>query len=395
MKKVVIAGGMRTPLGKFGGALSTTPAPQLGAAAIKSALQKSGVRPENVDYVIMGNVLSAAVGQAPARQAGIAAGIPVTTSALTVNKVCASGLTSVVLASQAIQLGDADVVVAGGMENMSLAPHMLVNSRTGYRMGDIKAIDHMVFDGLWCPFENRHMGASAEAIATKYGITRAEQDAFALRSHQKAVAAAREGAFAEEIAPFQVKQKGKVLTIDQDEGPRPDTSLEVLGKLAAAFPPGTTVTAGNAAQITDGAAALVVMSADKATALKVKPMAYITGYSHAAIEPGWLFDAPTLAIRKLLEKTGTRLEDYDLIEANEAFVAQILANGKVLGWDWGKVNVKGGATALGHPIGASGARILVTLLHSMKQRGARRGIAAICHGGGGAVALAVERNGAP
>ncbi len=389
-QQIVLAGAARTPMGRFGGGLSTVPAPALGARAIKGSLEKANMQPDQIDYTIMGNVLQAGVGQAPARQAALAAGVPDTSSALTVNKVCASGLTSVVLAAQAIQCGDADAVMAGGMENMSLAPHMIVNSRTGLRMGNVDAIDHMVSDGLWCAFENRHMGGSAEAIADKYGITREAQDELALRSHQRAVAAAGEGAFDGEIVPVEVRQRRETVTIDRDEGPRPDSSLESLARLKAVFPPGDTVTAGNASQITDGAASMVVLSGARADELGVKPQASILGYAHAAIEPAWLFDAPSLAVRNLLEKTGTSLEDYDLIEVNEAFASQMLANAAVLDWDWDRVNVNGGAIALGHPLGASGARILVTLLHAMQARGAKKGMAALCHGGGGAVAVAVE-----
>jgi acetyl-CoA C-acetyltransferase len=377
-------------MGRFGGSLSTVAATALGARAIKGSLEKANMEPDQIDYTIMGNVLQAGVGQAPARQAALAAGVPPTSSALTVNKVCASGLTSVVLAAQAIQCGDADAVMAGGMENMSLAPHMIVNSRTGLRMGNVDAIDHMVSDGLWCAFQNRHMGGSAEAIADKYGITREAQDELALRSHQRAVAAAGEGAFDREIVPVEVKQRRETVTIDRDEGPRPDSSLESLARLKPVFPPGDTVTAGNASQITDGAASVVVLSRARADELGVQPQASILGYAHAAIEPAWLFDAPSLAVRNLLEKTGTSLGDYDLIEVNEAFASQILANAAILDWDWDRVNVNGGAIALGHPLGASGARILVTLVHAMKARGAKKGMAALCHGGGGAVAVAVE-----
>ncbi|MSQ33190.1 MAG: acetyl-CoA C-acetyltransferase [Dehalococcoidia bacterium] len=389
--EVVIVAGARTPMGKFMGGLSTVPATQLGAGAIRAALERARLAPQQVDYVIMGNVLMAGVGQAPARQAAIAAGIPDHISALTINKVCASGLTAVVLAAQMIKAGDAEVVVAGGMENMSLAPHMLVNSRTGIKLGDAKVVDHMVHDGLWCPFANRHMGGSAEAIAAKYGITREEQDRWALRSHQRAVAAAREGLFAAEIAPVTIKSRRGDTVVSADEGPRGDTSLEALAKLPPAFSEhGKTVTAGNASQITDGAAALVVMSAAKARQAGLEPMGVIQGYSHSAVDPQWLFDAPVAATETLLKKTGTRLDDYGLVEDNEAFCAQFLANSKVLGWDSERVNVKGGATALGHPIGASGARLLVTLLYAMKERRQRRGLVSICHGGGGAVAMALE-----
>jgi acetyl-CoA C-acetyltransferase len=389
-EQIVLAGAARTAMGKFGGGLSTVHATALGARSIEGSLAKANMQPDQIDYTIMGNVLQAGVGQAPARQAALAAGVPPTVSALTVNNVCASGLTSVVLAAQAIQCGDAEAVIAGGMENMSRAPHLIVDSRTGFRMGSVEALDHLVNEGLWCATENRHMGGSAEAIADKYGITREAQDELALRSHQRAVAAAGEGAFDGEIVPVEVKQRRETVTIDRDEGPRPDSSLESLARLKPVFPPGDTVTAGNASQITDGAASLVVLSRARAEELGVQPQATILGYAHAAIEPGWLFDAPTLAVRNLLERTGTRLEDYDLIEVNEAFASQVLANAAVLDWDWDRINVNGGAIALGHPLGASGARILVTLLHAMQARGAKKGMAALCHGGGGAVAVAVE-----
>jgi len=390
MNEVVLAGATRTPLGKLNGSLAAVSAPQLGAIAIAEAIRRAGLAPDQVEYAIMGNVLSTGIGQAPARQAAIGAGIPSSVSALTINKVCASGLAAVVLAAQMVQLGEADIVVAGGMESMSQAPHYLPGSRSGLRLGDGRLVDSMVHDGLWCAFADRHMGASAEAIARKYGITRQEQDEFAYHSHRKAVAAAAEGAFREEIVPVSLRQRRGSAEVSSDEGPRPDTSPEALARLAPAFDPGGTVTAGNSSQITDGAAAVVVMGARRAGELGCSPLAYITGYAHSAVEPEWLFDAPVLAARKLLERTGARLEDFDLIESNEAFAAQVLANGRVLGWDWARVNVKGGAVALGHPIGASGARILVTLLHTLRQRQQRRGLALICHGGGGAVAMSVE-----
>ena len=390
MEEIVFAGAARTPLGKFGGGLSTMPATALGAAAVRASVGRAGLQPDQVDYVIMGNVLSAGLGQAPARQAAIHAGIPAAASALTINKVCASGMAAVALAAQTIRCGDAEVVIAGGMESMSLAPHLLVNSRTGYRLGDVRAIDHLAYDGLWCPFENRPMGGSAEAVAEKHGITRDEQDAYAVRSHQRAVAARDEGLFAPEIVPVEVKVRRETVVIEEDEGPRPQTTPETLARLAPAFPPGETVTAGNASQISDGAASLAVLSARRARELGVEPLARLVGYAHVGIEPAWLFDAPTMAVQRLLERTGARLEEFDLIEVNEAFAAQTLANGNELGWDWDRVNVNGGAIALGHPIGASGARILVTLLHAMMARRVRRGLAVICHGGGGAAAMALE-----
>lgn len=390
-REVFLAGAARTPTGRFGGAVSSVPAPTLGAIAIKGALGRAGVAAEQVDYTVLGNMLSAGLGQTPARQAAIDAGIPDTTSAMTVNKACASGLTSVVLAAQAIQLEEADTVVAGGMENMSAAPHLLMNSRTGQRLGDAKLVDHIIHDGLWCPFTNRHMGGSAEAIAEKYGVTRAEQDEFALRSHERAANAVAEGTFDAETLPVEVpSRRGGSTVTSRDEGPRSDTSMERLGKLQAAFPPGDSVTAGNASTISDGAAAVIVMSGDRANEAGVAPMARIVGYAHAANEPGMLFDAPPAAIARLFDRTGEKLDDFDLIEVNEAFAAQVVANGKALHWDWEKVNIWGGAIALGHPIGASGARILVTLLHGLRRIGGKKGLAVICHAGGGAVAMSVE-----
>lgn len=395
LKQVLIAGAARTPTGKFGGGLSQVPAPQLGAVAIKAAIDRSGLEPDAIDYTYMGNMLSAGLGQAPARQAAIAAGIPSTTSAMTVNKACASGMASVVLAAQAVQLGEASAVVAGGMENMSAAPHLLMNSRTGLRLGDATLKDHMVHDGLWCPFENRHMGGSAEAIARKFGLTREELDRFALRSQQRAGAAVAEGTFDEEIAPVTItasNRKGVPSTVARDESPRPDTSIEKLGSLPPAFEEGGCVTAGNSSGIADGAAAVVVVAGDAAGRARASgPIARITGYAHAANEPGWLFDAPPAAVARLLDRTGDRLEDFDLIEVNEAFAAQVVANGKSLGWDEHRVNLWGGAIALGHPIGASGARILVTLVHGLRRTGGRKGLAVICHAGGGAMAMSVER----
>lgn len=390
-RDVFIASAARTPLGRFCGGLSTTPATRLGALAIGGAVGRAGVAGGEVNYVVMGNMLSAGLGQTPARQAAIGAGIPDTVSALTINKACASGLWAAVLAAQAIQLGDAEVVVAGGMENMSRAPHLLLNSRTGQRMGDARLLDHMVHDGLWCPFEDRPMGAAAETIAERYGITRNAQDELALRSHLLAGAAVDEGQFDPEIVPVEVEAgRGKTRTISRDEGPRRDTSAERLAALRPAFPPGESVTAGNSSQISDGAAAVVVVSGEKARSLAIEPVARIVGYAHAANNPGMLFDAPRMAVARLLERTGERLENFDLIEANEAFAAQVLANGQALGWDWDRVNTRGGAIALGHPIGASGARILVTLLQGLGDRGGGHGLAVICHGGGGAVAMSVE-----
>ena len=388
---VFITGAARTPLGKFQGGLSTTAATDLGATAIKAAIERSGIAPNEVEYTVMGNMLSAGLGQTPARQAAIAAEIPNSVSALTINKACASGMQAVILASQSIQLGEASAVVAGGMENMSAAPHLLLNSRTGQRLGYTNLADSMIHDGLWCPFENRHMGGSAEAISEKYGVTREQQDEFSERSHRFAAAASNEGAFAEEIIPVEVKgRRGKVTIVDTDEGPRSDTTLDGLSALPTVFPPGTTVTPGNASSISDGAAAVIVTNEQAASNSSRGPVARITGYAHAANEPGMLFDAPRIAVTKLLEKTGQSLDEFDQIEVNEAFAAQVLANGQALNWDWDAVNLRGGAIALGHPIGASGSRILVTLMYGLQANKGTEGLAVICHAGGGAVAMSVS-----
>jgi len=391
-RQVVIASAARTPIGRFQGSLATIPAPQLGGVVIREAVKRAGIDPATVDEVIMGNVISAGIGQAPARQAAIAGGLPPTVGAVTINKVCGSGLKAVMIAAAMITAGDADIIVAGGMENMDLGPYLLPQGRTGYRLGHAQILDATVHDGLWCSFQNWHMGMAAEFIAREFGITREMQDEFALGSHQKAIRAIKNGWFREEIVPVEIPQKkGPPLLFDTDEAPREDTSLEALAKLRPAFQPeGGTVTAGNAPGITDGAAATVVMGLDVAERLGIKPLARITSYAQAATEPKWLFYAPVLAIRKLLQKTNTTLADYDLFEINEAFAAQVLADGKELGLDWERVNVHGGAVALGHPIGASGARILTTLLYALKHRGEKRGIAALCLGGGEAVAMAVE-----
>lgn len=391
MVDVVIVGAVRTPIGRFMGSLSKTPAPDLGAAAIRGALRQAGVDPSEVEEVIMGNVLSAGVGMGSARQAGIKAGIPVTASAFAVNKVCASGLQAVVIGAQEILTGGSQVAAAGGMENMSLAPHLLMNSRTGTKLGDAGLVDSAVHDGLWCAWENRHMGSSAEEIARKYGITREEQDAFALKSHRKAVSAIDAGQFRREIEPVPVQHKGGMTLVDTDEGPRRDTSAEALARLAPAFEKGGTVTAGNAPGLCDGAAAVLVASSSLARERGWPIRARITAWTNANLDPRWVFDAPSEAVKKLLAQTGLTMSDFDLIEVNEAFSAQVLANGRVLDWDWDRVNVRGGAVALGHPIGASGARILVTLLHALEDHGLRRGMAVLCHGGGGAVAMAIER----
>ena len=391
IRDVVIASAARTPMGKLGGQLSELSATTLGSAAIAGAIDRSGIEPGELEYGYMGNMLSAGLGQTPARQAMIGAGVPHGVSGMTINKACASGLASVVLAAQTIQAGDAEAVVAGGMESMSNAPHMLLNSRTGLRMGDSTLTDHMVKDGLWCPFENRHMGDSAEAIAAKYEVARDAQDEFAVRSQTRASAAVAGGIFDEEIVSVDVpQQRGDPIRVTADEGPRPNASMDQLSALNPAFQQGDTVTAGNSSGIADGAAACVVMSGDSAAEKGVTPLARITGYAHEGNNPGMLFDAPFAAVGKLLERTGLSLDDFDLIEANEAFAAQVLANGAALNWDWERVNVWGGAIALGHPIGASGGRILTTLLYGLKRIGGKHGLAVICHAGGGAVALSVE-----
>lgn len=389
--KVVIASAARIPTGRFLGALQPLTAPELGAVAIRESIRRAGVDPAAVDEVIMGNVVQAGVGMAPARQAAVRAGVPVSVPAVTVNKVCGSGLKAVMLAAQAIKAGDGSIYVAGGMESMSNGPYLLPRARTGYRLGNGEIVDATVHDGLWCSFEHHHMGNSAEHIAKLYGISRREQDEFALASHRKAVAAASSGRFAAEIVPVEVPQKKGSVVVAADETPRPDTSLEALARLQPAFQPeGGTVTAGNAPGLSDGAAALVVVEGGRGRELGLPALARVTGYATAALEPLLLFAAPPLAIRKLLSQTGLGLNDFDLIEINEAFAAQVLASGKDLGWDWQKVNVHGGAVALGHPIGASGARILTTLIYALRQRGGERGLAVACLGGGEAVALSVE-----
>ncbi|MGQ0723276.1 MAG: acetyl-CoA C-acetyltransferase, partial [Candidatus Eiseniibacteriota bacterium] len=382
----------RTAIGKFNGTLSTTPAPRLGAAAIRAAVQRAGISSDRVEDVIMGNVLTAGVGQAPARQAAIHAGIPDTVGAMTINKVCGSGLKAVALAAQAVRAGDASCVVAGGMENMSLAPYLAPGARTGYRLGDAKFVDSMVHDGLWDSFNDFHMGNTGELVARKYGISREEQDRFAFESHRKAARAQSEGAFAAEIVPFPVPQpKGEAIAFAKDEGVRPDTSMEALAKLRPAFQKDGSVTAGNAPGVNDGGAALVVMSAAAAEREGAAPLARIVDYAVGGTEPQWVMMAPVRAVEKLLAKTGWSIGDFDLIELNEAFSVQALAVIREIGADPARVNVNGGAVALGHPIGCSGARILVTLLAAMKAHGARKGLAALCLGGGNAVALAVER----
>jgi acetyl-CoA C-acetyltransferase len=388
---VYILSAARTPIGKFGGGLSTVPATELGATAIRAAVQRAGIAPERVDEAIMGQVIQAGAGQAPARQAALKAGLPNGVSATTINKVCGSGLKAVMIGAAAIRAGDADVIVAGGMENMNLGPYLLPGARAGYRLGNAELVDATVHDGLWCAICDVHMGVHAERVADKHDVTREAQDEFALRSHQRALAAIAQGRFADEIVPVEVASRKGPITVDTDENPRADTSLEALARLKPAFKPdGGTVTAGNAPGITDGAAAVVLASEEAVSREQLTPIARITGYTQADVAPEWLFEAPIEGVRRLLAKLELNLDAFDLIEINEAFAAQVLADGNALGFDWDRVNVNGGAIALGHPIGASGARVLTTLLYELRRRGGGRGLATLCLGGGGAVALALE-----
>jgi len=390
MRNVYILSAARTPIGKFGGGLSTTPATELGAVAIRAAVEGAGVAPERVDEAIMGQVLQAGAGQAPARQAALKAGLPEGVSATTINKVCGSGLKAVMMGAAAIRAGDADLIVAGGMESMNMAPYLLPQARTGYRLGNGTIVDATVHDGLWCSTCNVHMGLHAERVAAKHDVSREAQDEFALRSHQRAIAAQEAGRFDEEIVPVTVPGRKGDTVVSADEGPRSDTSLEALAKLNPAFQPeGGSVTAGNAPGITDGAAAVVIAGGDALDG-DAEPMARITGYAQADVAPEWLFEAPISGVRRLIEKVGGSVADFDLIEINEAFAAQVLADGNELGFDWDRVNVNGGAIALGHPIGASGARVLTTLLYELRRRGGGKGLATLCLGGGGAVAMAIE-----
>jgi len=393
MKKVVLAGACRTAIGKMGGALSTVPAVELGAIVVKEALNRAGVAPEQVDEVLFGCVLQAAQGQNMARQVSVKAGVPIEVPALTINNVCGSGLKSVNMAAALIMAGEADIVVAGGAENMSMAPYALTKARFGYRMNNATMIDTMVNDGLWDVFNNYHMGITAENIAEQWGLTREELDEFAAWSQNKACAAIEAGKFKDEIVPVPVKVKKDIVMVDTDEGPRPGTTPATLAKLKPAFKPdGGVVTAGNASGINDGAAAIVVMSEEKAKELGVKPMAtWVTGAS-AGVDPAIMGIGPVYATRKAMEKAGLTVDDMDLIEANEAFAAQSVAVGKELGFDLSKLNVNGGAIALGHPVGASGCRILVTLLHEMNRReDAKLGLATLCVGGGMGVATIVRK----
>ncbi|MGM3423821.1 acetyl-CoA C-acetyltransferase [Pseudomonas benzopyrenica] len=392
MQDVVIVAATRTAVGSFQGSLANVPAVELGATVIRALLEQTNVAPAAVDEVILGQVLTAGAGQNPARQAAVKAGLPHEVPALTLNKVCGSGLKAVQLAVQAIRCGDAEIVVAGGMENMSLAPYVLPNVRTGLRLGHAELVDTMLSDGLWDAFNDYHMGQTAENLVQKYGISREAQDAFAARSQQRAAAAVESGRFREEITPVAIPQrKGEPLLFDTDEGIRADTTAEGLARLRPAFAKDGSVTAGNASSLNDGAAAVLVMSAAKAAALGLTPLAHIAAYASAGVDPAIMGIGPVSATRRTLEKAGWRLADLDLIEANEAFAAQALAVGQELGWDDDKVNVNGGAIALGHPIGASGCRVLVTLLHELRRRDGRRGLATLCIGGGQGVALAVER----
>ena len=387
----VIVSATRTPIGKFLGALAPLTAPQLGAIAIREAVKRAGVSPDAVDEAILGHVVQGGAGQAPARQAAIHAGLPGTVPALTVNKVCGSGLKAVMLAAQAVKAGDAQCLVAGGMESMSSAPFYLFGLRNGVKFGHQNLVDGVIHDGLWCAFGGVHMGVHAEYTAAKACVSRQEQDQFSLESQQKAAAAMDGGKFAAEIVAVEIPGRGGVTRVTLDEPPRRDTTLEGLAKLKPVFQKDGTVTAGNAPGLNDGASAVVVTSQAFAKAHGLKVMARITGYATGGGDPKDLFFAPIVAVRNLMAQEGTSIDDYDLIEANEAFAVQALADGKALGWDWDRVNVHGGAVALGHPIGASGARVLTTLLYALADRGKRTGLATLCLGGGNAVALSVER----
>ena len=399
--RVFLVSAARTPIGKFQGAFVDTPAVDLGATAIRAAVERAGLPADApVEEVLMGQVLQAGIGQAPARQAALKAGLPVTTSATTINRVCGSGLKAIMLASAQIRAGDMDLAVAGGMENMNLGPYLLPRARFGYRLGDGTIQDATVHDGLWCAIDDCHMGTHAERVAAKHTVSREDQDAFALASHQKAIAAIDEGRFEREIVPVITRgAKGRETTVTTDEGPRRDSTIEALAKLRGAFAlpdgsePTTTasVTAGNAPGITDGAAATVVASERAVERYGLTPLARIVGYAQAEVEPRWLFLAPIEGVRRLLDRIEMPIEAFDLVEINEAFAAQVLADGRELGFDWDRVNVNGGAIALGHPIGASGARIVATLLHELDRREGRYGLATLCLGGGGSVAMAFER----
>jgi acetyl-CoA C-acetyltransferase len=392
IKEAVIISAVRTPVGKFLGALKSFKATDLGAIVVREAVKRAGVRPEDVDEVIMGSVIQAGLGQNPARQAALRGGLPNTVSAVTVNKVCGSGLKAVMMAAQGVQLGDTEIVVAGGMESMSNAPYLLPKAREGYRLGHGTMVDSVINDGLWCAFDDQHMGCTGEIVSERFQVSRQEQDEYSLNSHRKAAEAIRSGKFKDEIVPVEIPQrKGTAIVFDTDEPVREDTSLESLAKLKPAFKEGGTVTAGNAPGMNDGASALVVTSRERAEAFGVEPLARIVGQATSGTEPKLVMMAPVEAIRKLMEKTGWSLGDVDLIELNEAFAVQAVAITRELDLDPEKINVNGGAVALGHAIGQSGSRILTTMLYEMKRRDAHRGIAALCLGGGNAVAMAVER----
>ncbi len=391
LRDVFIVSAARTPIGSFLGALKNFKATDLGGMAIKEAVKRAGIKGENVDEVIMGNVVSAGIGQASAKQAAVKGGIPYTVSCFTVNKVCGSALKAVALAAQAIWLEEKNIIVAGGMESMSQAPHLVWGLREGVKFGEVKMVDSMILDGLWCAFDNQHMGLTGEIVADKFGATREEQDAYALSSHQKAVHAIEKGYFKDEIVPVEVPQrKGEPLFFAVDEGPRKDTSLEKLGSLKPAFKKDGTVTAGNASSLNDGAAAVVIASDEAVKEKGLKAMAKILGYTTNGVEPAMVMYAPKGAIEKLLANVGWKIKDVDLFEINEAFSAQLVVLLKELGLEREKVNVHGGAVALGHPIGATGARILTTLVYALKHRGLKKGIASLCLGSGDAVAMAVE-----
>lgn len=392
IKQAVIVSAVRTPVGKFLGALKNFKATELGAITVREAVKRAGVSPEEVDEVIMGCVIQAGLGQNPARQAALHGGLPNTVSAVTVNKVCGSGLKAIMMAAQGVQLGDTEIVVAGGMESMSNAPYLLAKAREGYRLGNGTLVDTVINDGLWCAFDDQHMGCTGEVVAERFQVSREEQDEYSLNSHRKAVAAIKAGRFRDEIIPIEIKQrKGPAVIFDTDEPVREDTSLESLAKLKPAFKEGGTVTAGNAPGVNDGASAVVVTSADRAKSLGIEPMARIVGQSTSGTEPKLVMMAPVEAIKKLLTRTGWLISEVDLIELNEAFAVQAIAITRELGLDPEKINVNGGAVALGHAIGQSGSRILTTMLYEMKRRDVHRGIAALCLGGGNAVAMAVER----
>lgn len=392
MHEVVIVAATRTAIGSFQGSLAKIPAPELGAIVVRSLLEQSGVAPEQVDEVILGQVLTAGSGQNPARQTAIHAGLPFSTPAFTLNKVCGSGLKALHLAAQAIRCGDAEIVIAGGQENMSLSPYVMPGARTGLRMGHGKVVDTMIEDGLWDAFNDIHMGITAENLVDKYNLTREQQDTFAAASQQKASAAIAAGRFVDEITPVSIPQrKGEPIIFDTDEQPRAGTTAESLGKLRPAFKKDGSVTAGNASTLNDGAAAVMLMSAEKAKELGLPILARIVAYANAGVDPSIMGIGPVAATQKCLSKAGWNVADLDLIEANEAFAAQALSVNQELGWDTEKINVNGGAIAIGHPIGASGCRILVTLLHEMQRRDAKKGLATLCIGGGQGVALAIER----